>query len=208
MLLYAITQRSLFPGAESAREQALLDQARRLARGGTHYLQIREKDLPHGCLQSLVASLVAVVQAEGSPMKILLNGPPAVALKTGCHGIHLASDAPANAALDARRAYDRTGQECIISAACHSAQEISERGAHADLLLYSPIFEKHTPKGVNPGVGLSALAEAVSQARPTPVLALGGVTAHNAHDCAAAGAIGIAAIRLFLSDEWVPLLRP
>ena len=174
MLLYAITQRSLFPGDESNREQALVDQARRLAKGGAHYLQIREKDLRHRRLQSLAASLVAAVQAEGCPMKILLNGPPALALKAGCHGIHLPSNAPANAAVNARRIYDRAGRECIISAACHSAQEINERSTGVDLLLFSPIFEKLTPKGMNPGVGISALAKVVSQARPTPVLALGG----------------------------------
>jgi thiamine-phosphate pyrophosphorylase len=34
------------------------------------------------------------------------------------------------------------------------------------------------------------------------VFALGGVTAANAAECVAAGAAGIAAIRLFAGDDW------
>jgi thiamine-phosphate pyrophosphorylase len=41
------------------------------------------------------------------------------------------------------------------------------------------------------------LHEACLAATPLPVLALGGVTAENQQQCLAAGAAGIAAIRLF-----------
>jgi thiamine-phosphate pyrophosphorylase len=205
MLLYTITQSSLFPGGEKARENALLNLTRKLARGGVHYLQIREKGLPLSELQTLTAAIVAAVQAEHSPMKILLNGPPEIAFETGCHGIHLSSRAPSGAALDARRLYRQAGSDCLVSAACHSVREIQERSAYADLLLFSPVFEKIMPSHRVPGIGLSALSEATAHAGPVPVLALGGVTANNAHACVAAGAKGIAAIRLFLDDGWTAL---
>lgn len=207
MLLYAITQRSLFPGDETERSAALLAQARALAGGGIHYLQIREKGLPQSALQSLAAAIVTAAQSEASQMKILLNGPAAMAIECGCDGVHLSSAASPGAALAARQLYRRAGRECVISAACHTLHEVGERSHYADLLLFSPVFEKITPQGVIHSVGLSALSGAVTSAHGVPVLALGGVTAQNAGSCTAAGAKGIAAIRLFLHEEWKPLIH-
>jgi thiamine-phosphate pyrophosphorylase len=49
-----------------------------------------------------------------------------------------------------------------------------------------------------PGAGLTLLAAACRAAAPIPVLALGGITEANTPSTLAAGAAGIAAIRLFL----------
>ena len=81
-----------------------------------------------------------------------------------------------------------------------------EAGRYADLLLFSPIFEKVDAKSVIQGVGLSALSQAVATAKAVPVLALGGVTAQNARHCLAAGAAGVAAIRLFMGEGWISLV--
>ena len=48
-----------------------------------------------------------------------------------------------------------------------------------------------------PGQGLEQLHAACIAAAPVPVYALGGVTLENAAACIAAGAAGIAGIRLF-----------
>jgi thiamine-phosphate pyrophosphorylase len=202
MLLYAITQRSLFSGTEEDRAKSLLAQARKLATGGVHYLQIREKDLSLSALGALAASIVTAVHSEGSSMRVLLNGPAAVAMETNCDGIHLSSDSPENAALAARRLYRQRGRDCTISAACHTLNEVRERRGYADLLLFSPVFEKIEPQRIIHGVGLSALSQAVTTAQGVPVFALGGVTVQNAHACTAAGAAGIAAIRLFYGEGW------
>lgn len=205
MLLYAITQRSCFAEDEIARAQALQVQALRLAKSGVHYLQIREKDLPLKDLRSLAASIVEIVRPEGSQMKIILNGPAAVAAEAGCDGIHLTSEATIDAAKAARRLFSQHGRPCVISAACHSTQEVQSRSEYAALLLFAPVFEKTAPLGVIPGVGLAALSEAVKTAQDVPVLALGGVTVCNAIQCTEAGAAGIAAIRLFRGEDWKPL---
>jgi thiamine-phosphate pyrophosphorylase len=57
------------------------------------------------------------------------------------------------------------------------------------------VFEKKDA----PPTGLNLLKEACHA--NIPVLALGGITLSNAHSCLAAGAAGIAAIRLFQNNE-------
>jgi thiamine-phosphate pyrophosphorylase len=206
MLLYAITQRSLFVGDENARRNQLIHWTRMLARSGVPYIQIREKDLPPDQLNSLAAAIVKAARSESNQIKILLNGPAAVAVEAGCHGIHLPGDTPAEQAQIAQSLFARAGRICTISAACHTHEEIRNRRTFADILLFAPVFEKITPGCIIPGAGLTALSQAVVEAQGTPLLALGGVTAINAPACKAAGAQGIAAIRLFLDQHWKPLL--
>lgn len=215
MLLYAITSRALLPGDESAKHARLANLAAEWARGGVAYIQVREKDLPLTELQTLAARVVEAVRGTGAATKVLVNGPAQVALDAGADGVHLPSTQagilpgdPAavvahTAAQAAEQVYARAGRDVVVSAACHSADEI--RQAAADLLLFSPVFEKVTPEQALRGQGLTALREAVELAKPVPVLALGGVTEKNAAACELTGAAGVAAIRMFLADGWKAL---
>lgn len=72
------------------------------------------------------------------------------------------------------------------SMSCHTVAEV--RKSQAEFVVFGPVFSKTA-------VGLGVLAEAC-KAR-VPVFALGGVTWENAAECIAAGAAGIAGIRLF-----------
>jgi thiamine-phosphate pyrophosphorylase len=94
----------------------------------------------------------------------------------------------------------------VVSAACHSPEEIRQ-AAGATVLLFSPVFEKVSESRTTRGVGLTALRSAVELANPTPVFALGGITENNASACVQAGAAGVAAIRLFLGSEWQALVK-
>jgi len=214
MLLYAITSRALLPGDEAAKRERLAELAAEWARGGVEYIQVREKDLPLTELQPLAARIVEAVRGVKGKTHVLVNGPAQVAIDAGADGVHLPSGtlgqrpgSPPSAALGqnavqaAEQVYTRAGREVMVSAACHSAEEI-RRAAGADLLLFSPVFEKVTAERTTRGQGLAALAAAAELAKPVPVLALGGVTEKNAAACVQAGAAGVAAIRLFLSDAW------
>lgn len=218
MLLYAITNRKLLDGDATAQRDRLVRYAEEWARGGVHYIQVREKDLPLTELQSLAARMVEAVHATGGRTRVLVNGPAQVAIDAGADGVHLPSvpanklaanaahGAIASALQAARQAYARIGFEPVVSAACHTPEEI-RHAAGASLLLFSPIFEKVTGQRTTPGQGLTALRAAVEIAKSVPVLALGGVTEKNAPACVQAGAAGIAAIRLFLGDAWRSLVE-
>ncbi|MGB7188793.1 MAG: thiamine phosphate synthase [Acidobacteriaceae bacterium] len=212
MLLYAITNRHLLPGSES-NHAALVQLAVQWAERNIDYLQIREKDLAPDDLRYLTEQIVSTVREKNQSTKILLNGPAEIALASGADGVHLPAIAPPAAAAETRRLFAQSGREAILSHACHSIEEVlkvreeSQQNPHATtantLILYAPVFEKLTPEGKLPGQGLEALRAAVQAASNIPVFALGGVTKENVPACLAAGAAGIAGIRLFLESDWL-----
>jgi len=210
MLLYAITNRRLLPGDENAKRDRLVALAAEWVRGGVDTIQVREKDLPLSELQFLAARIVEAVRAAESKTRgktrVLVNGPAQLALDVGADGVHLHANAGPAAVRAAQQVYARAHLEPVISAACHAPDEILQASG-ASMLLFSPVFEKVTLQGNTRGQGLVALRAAVDLAKPTPVLALGGVTEKNAAACTQNGAVGIAAIRLFLGDAWRSLLQ-
>jgi thiamine-phosphate pyrophosphorylase len=202
MLLYAITDRKLLPAAEQERQAALVAKAAGWARGGVDFIQVREKDLAAAELLALARRIVATVRVEGPRTQVLLNGPAQVALEVGADGVHLPGSVRAEAADEARELYRRGGRQAVVSRACHSVDEIRAAG-DVSLIVFAPVFEKVSRReSAGRGVGLGVLAEVCRAAAPVPVIALGGVTRENAAECVAAGAAGVAGIRLFLGDEW------
>jgi thiamine-phosphate pyrophosphorylase len=68
----------------------------------------------------------------------------------------------------------------------------------ATFAVFAPVFGKKGAPASQPA-GLHQLREACRA--KIPVLALGGITPENAQSCLAAGAAGIAAIRLFQEND-------
>jgi thiamine-phosphate pyrophosphorylase len=198
MQLYAITDRRLF-----STPSALMEQAALWAAGGVDFIQIREKDLAADELATLATGIICVVRASGSRTRVLLNGPAALAAKSGCDGVHLPSGLPASAIAEAKAAFAAKSTHAIVSISCHTSAEVEAARDHGvSLILFAPVFEKRVTEETTPGQGLEALAAACRLAAPVPVFALGGITTQNAQDCIYAGAAGIAAIRLFASGDW------
>jgi thiamine-phosphate pyrophosphorylase len=127
----------------------------------------------------------------------------AVALAAGADGVHLSGRPAPGSARSVRQAFRAGGREAIISVPCHGLEDIYMAvKEQVDLLLFSPVFEKLSGPEVSPPQGLEALRRACAAAQGIPVFALGGVTSANTSDCLAAGAAGVAGIRLFAGDEW------
>ncbi len=191
MLRYAITDRQMFPGDEQERREALLRQAARLAHEGVEYLQLREKDLPESARVVLARDLHGAIRDTGGSTQVLLNGTPALAQWAGVDGVHLPSSQLAQGA--------HSHHGLIVSASCHTLDDVRRAREFADLILFAPVFEKRvTGEVIAPGTGLEQLREACRLASPVPALALGGVTEASALECLHAGAAGYASIRGFL----------
>ncbi len=212
MLLYYITDRKQFPGDETRRRERLLAKIAEAARAGVDYIQLREKDLPGRELESLARDAVRICREtrnEKLETKLLISSRSDVALAAGADGVHLPSDdIPASDAralwssVSARNSKLET-RNCVVAVSCHTAGEVRLAGAEgADFAVFGPVFEK---VGTSLSVGLDALRAAC--VGRMPVLAIGGVTLENARACIAAGAAGIAAIRLFQENGIMEVVK-
>lgn len=201
LLLYYITERTQFPGTRAEQQERLLKKISECAASGVDYIQLREKDLTTRELEKLAGKAMATIPAN-SRTRLLINSQLDVALACGAHGVHLPSNwLPAS---EARAVLMRAGQpRPIIGVSTHSEAEAAAAEAHgADFVVFGPAFEKNEAVNLN---GLQQLA-ALSR-RSMPVLALGGITLENADQCLAAGASGIAAIRLFQQDDVAAVVK-
>jgi thiamine-phosphate pyrophosphorylase len=207
-LLYYITDRAQLPGNESSRRTALLGKIAEAARAGVDYIQLREKDLSARQLEDLARDAVEAVRENSDTTRLLINSRADVALAVGADGVHLRSEDVR--ASDARSAWtsvgvrdpQRVARSAIIAVSCHSPQDVkSAESEGTDFAAFAPVFEK---RGSAPA-GLAALRTACTV--KIPVLALGGVTLENASSCLAAGAAGIAGIRLFQENSIENIVR-
>lgn len=210
MLRYAITDRHRLATSESARREALLNQARECAAAGIDFLQLREKDLaPRDLAETARAILHIFAQHHGTRPKLLINSRADIAIAIGADGVHLTSSEGELTHAQVRTLYaSAVLPEPVISISCHNLVEVARaRNLGPSLILFGPVFEKvvsdpatqhATDALISRGTGLNLLRTVCEAAAPIPVLALGGVTEANTPNCLEAGAAGIAAIRLFL----------
>jgi len=200
VLRCAITDRSLFAGDESQKESKLLDCAVRWVRSGIDLIQLREKDLPPAAQIELARKILEHIAAANSETRLILNTAPYIALEIAAHGVHLPSHSPVRPS-DIHKRYAKAHlPPPIVTVSCHNLAEVRiARRNRATAILFAPVFGK-TVHGqvVTPAAGLELLHEACIAAAPVPIYALGGVTEENASQCIAAGAAGVAGIRLFL----------
>jgi thiamine-phosphate pyrophosphorylase len=208
LLLYYITDRRQFPGGEAEQRHRLLEKIAEAARAGIEFIQLREKDLAAGVLERLARDAVRVVRENSGTTKLLINSRLDIALACGADGVHLtstdipASDARAIAASAKRGA---TPEAFTVAVSTHTRKEVEDAYAHgANLVVFGPVFEKQAV-AAHQGIGLEELRLACNM--PTikdqsfQIFALGGITLANAQACLAAGAAGVAAIRLFQENE-------
>jgi thiamine-phosphate pyrophosphorylase len=192
MIRYAITSDTFTPA-----------DAARLAAYGIDYIQLRDKRSPAAEVLAQARAILAAL-APYPNTRLLINSRADIALAAGAQGVHLTSRpgelTPAQIrTLFSSTPYSSPSTPCSISVSCHTLDEVTHaHDSGADLILFGPVFEKRIANQlITDGSGLDLLHRAVLAANGTPVLALGGITHENTAACLAAGAAGIAAIRLF-----------
>lgn len=164
------------------------------ASSGVDIIQIREKDLSAKQLCQLVSTISN--KLKNTNTTLLVNDRLDVALSCGANGIHLPSS---SLPIKAVRKY--VGKDFIVSVSTHSIQEASlaaESGA--SFVLFSPIFDTPSKRIYGKPLGLELLRQVVKTVS-CPVIALGGINRENAKSVLDCGALGLAAIRLFVESS-------
>jgi thiamine-phosphate pyrophosphorylase len=193
MLCYVTDRRSLAEDSVAAKK-LLLEKIEKAAMAGVDWIQLREKDLSGRELAELTG---AALQRIGGSSKFLINDRLDVACACNAAGVHLGENGlPVD---EARRFADQRcgGKNYLVGVSAHSSQaaQQAETGG-ADYVIFGPVFATPSKARFGTPQGLAKLQEVCGSVR-IPVLAIGGITVENAHECLEAGAGGIAAIRLF-----------
>ena len=219
--LYYITDRNAFAGDEASRRRQLLDKIAEAARAGINYIQLREKDLSTGDLETLARQAVRIVremqlETGNSELetKLLINSRTDVALAVEADGVHLRGDdiSPQEAAAIssvARRNARLATRNFLTAVSCHSVEDTrrAEREG-ASFAVLAPVFAKQAlPVQATPVRTLGLEAVRTACRGRLPIFALGGITLENAPACIEAGAAGIAAIRLFQNNNIAEVAR-
>ena len=202
LLLCYVTDRRGLSGIDRLEAQETVGQKiATAAAAGVDWLQIREKDLSardYGLLTRKALQLAARSPAGNArPTRVLVNDRLDVALSEHAGGVHLGETSlPLPEAQRLVKAQDQR-LDFLMGISCHSLEAArSAASGGADYLFFGPIFPTPSKEAFGAPHGLERLGE-VCRAVAIPVLAIGGITLANASACLAAGASGIAAIRLF-----------
>ena len=181
-------------GSSSLQGRSLHDSIQRAAAAGAGWIQIREKDLGARSLVELTS--FAIAETRASAARVLVNDRLDVALAANAAGVHLGEESlPLETVIEWRRSAGRL--DFLIGVSCHSLESAraAERGG-ADYVFFGPVFATPSKAAFGAPQGIERLREVCASVE-IPVLAIGGVNLENARACLAAGAAGVAAIRLF-----------
>jgi thiamine-phosphate pyrophosphorylase len=176
------------------RAHSLRESIRRAVQGGTDWIQIREKDLSARTLVELAR--FAVVETSATAARVLVNDRLDVAVAASAGGVHLGEKSLAlESVLEWRRSTGR--MDFLVGVSCHSLESARAAGrGGADYIFFGPVFATLSKAAFGAPQGIERLRE-VCASVGIPVLAIGGLNVEGAHECIAAGASGVAAIRLF-----------
>jgi thiamine-phosphate pyrophosphorylase len=204
LLCYVTDRRTLASVEPSQQVAALLQKIEELAAAGIDWIQIREKDLSARDLAAITRQALQIA-AKHSPQtprtRILVNDRLDVAIAERADGVHLGEQslpvANAKRLIQSAQAQNLLPQDFLLGVSCHSVEAAkAAEAAGADYLFFGPVFPTLSKEKFGPPQGIEFLRD-VCRTVSLPVFAIGGVSADNAKSCIAAGATGLAAIRLF-----------
>lgn len=193
-LLCYVTDRRSLAGAPGLARKLQLQKIEQAANAGVDWIQLREKDLSGRELAELAGQAI-LRAASGS--RVLVNDRADVACAAGAAGVHLGEHSlpPAEAKKLVRQCGARGN--FIVGVSAHSLEGAMQAElAGTDYVIFGPVYETPSKARFGQPQGVPRLQEVCKRLR-IPVLAIGGITLENAGKCLAAGAAGIAAIRLF-----------
>ena len=179
--LYAITAAAdTEPARLASRVSAAID-------GGAAVIQYRAKDRTDGERRTNAALLLDTCRMRRVPL--IVNDDPVLAAEIGADGVHVGHDDG-----DARTARRIAGDRCIVGVSCYDRLDLATAAADdgATYVAFGSFFASPTkPHAVAAPIGLLADARAKLD---IPIVAIGGITAHNGAALIETGASFLAVI--------------
>jgi len=164
------------------------DLARAFLDGGATVIQLRAKQLHSSAYLELADVVVAL--ARPYLATIIVNDRADIALMSAAAGVHVGQDD-----LPAAAARQLLGERAVIGFSTHTVAQI-ERAVREPItyVAVGPVFGTASKDTGYAAVGLDLVGAAARLADKTPVVAIGGITLHNAQSVIAAGASAVAVI--------------
>ena len=184
------------PDDEALRRRGLARIVEDVAAAGVSSVMFREKSLDDDAFVELAKRCRDACRRHR--VGFVLNERVHLAALVDPDAVHLTHRSAPVA--EARR---RLGSEVALGISMHHVEEI-HAAAGVDYVVYGPVFATPSKNGVLAPRGVAALAEFCRLARPTPVVAIGGVTRERVRVLAEVGASGFAVIRAVFGVEDPP----
>jgi thiamine-phosphate pyrophosphorylase len=158
-------------------------------------IQIREKNLSARALFELSRRAAELIGPSST--KLLVNDRADIACAAGADGVHLTSSS-----IEAEVVRGIFGTRLLIGVSTHRLVDARLARDHgADFAVLGPVFETPSKLEFGPPLGTGTLREVALALDPFLIIALGGITRHNAASALKAGAGGIGAIRAFSDPD-------
>ena len=186
--VYLVTDRSL------SRSRTTLQVIQDAVAGGVSVVQLREKDL--STREFYEEGLKIRDFLSSCHIPLIINDRIDIALALDADGVHVGQDdMPITIA---RRIL---GPERIIGLSINYPEDINEDAVScADYLAVSPVFATPTKEDITMPWGLDGLEKARSMTS-LPLVAIGGISSHNARDVVIHGADSLAVVSAIVSAE-------
>ena len=172
---------------EMTARRGLVETVAAAVEGGVTMVQLRHKDGPARMVAEAGRALHALLAPRGIPL--IVNDRIDVAHAIGAEGVHVGQDDLPSAAARAI-----LGPRAIIGLSITGENQLAGCDpAGVDYVGLGPLFPTGTKADAAGALGEAAFA-VIRRRLPCPVVAIGGITAHNAARAIAAGADGIAVV--------------
>jgi thiamine-phosphate pyrophosphorylase len=169
---------------------SIVEFARDLGEGGVTLLQYRNKE---GDTRSMLRHAREIKRVLEGKVRLIMNDRADLCIAAGFDGVHLGQDdLPADGAR-------LVVGERLVGVSTHNVEQVKEADAGpADYIAIGPVFPTTGKKNPDALVGLDGV-RAARAATKKPLVAIGGITRHNAKSVMDAGADCVAVISDLLS---------
>ncbi|MEH6492329.1 thiamine phosphate synthase [Halopseudomonas sp.] len=178
--LYAITDSALLADGK------LLPYVEAALRGGARWLQYRDKSQDASRRLDEASQLAQL--CKNHHCQLIINDDLALASRLGV-GLHLGQE---DGSL--REARQQLGSQALIGATCHASLDLAEQAVSdgASYIAFGRFFQSVTKPGAP--AATPVLLQQARQRFRLPIIAIGGITLHNAPQLLGAGADYLAVI--------------